>query len=153
MSSQTQSYGSLVEPCKLSLFLSLFLATLPSLFLSLIIFSFLAFLLLLPLASIHLLSCIVSRLIFSGCEIIRTAPKTDPMGDQKAECIELDSSEIPRRDESESSSSSTDEQEKIMMELEELGQEEFRRLLERFGSVQSDGFMSVSFLGLTVLIC
>lgn len=147
--SQTQSHGSILEPCKLSLILSLFLLTLPSLFLSLIIFSILAFFLLLPLAfalfTIYLLSSVLYRLPINSFDEYCT-PKVDPVEDHKPECIELDSSEVPRCDESSlSSTSSTEEQEKIMKELEEMDHEEFCRLLKRFGSVQSDGFMSVSF--------
>lgn len=146
--SQTQSHGSIMEPCKLSFILSLFLLTLPSLFLSLIIFSILAFFLLLPLAfalfTIYLFLSVLSRLPINSFDENCT-PKVDPVDDHKPECIELDSSEVPRFDESSSSTSSTEEQEKIMKELEEMDHEEFCRLLKRFGSVQSDGFMSVSF--------
>lgn len=155
-SPHTQIHGSMLEPCKLSLILSLFLLTLPSLFFSLITFSICAFFLLLPIAfalfTIHLLSSILSCFPINLFHDDFCTPKfvdTTDDDDQKQESIELDGSEVPRLVESTSSSSSSsissiEEQEKIMKELEEMDHQEFCRLLDRFGSVQSDGFMSVS---------
>ncbi|KAF3329733.1 hypothetical protein FCM35_KLT05064 [Carex littledalei] len=94
------------------------------------------------LFTIYLLSSVLSRLPINSFDESCTPKIVDPVEDHKPECIELDSSEVPRFDESSSSTSSTEEQEKIMKELEEMDHEEFCRLLKRFGSVQSDGFMS-----------
>jgi hypothetical protein len=107
-----------------------------------------AFFLLLPLTFalciIYLLSSILSRFpINSFVDDIYT-PKVIPIEDQKQESIDLDSSEVPRLDES-SSTSSTEEQEKIIKELELMDHEELRRFIERFGSVQTDRFMNVRF--------
>jgi hypothetical protein len=156
-SPQTHSHGSIVEPCKLTLIFSLFLLTLPPLFFSLITFSILAFFLLLPaafaLSIIYFLSSILSRFpINSFLDDIYTL-KVVPIEDRKPESIDLDDSEVPRLDESSLSSStfSTEEQEKIMKELEEMDHEQFCPFIQRFGSVQTDGFMNVSFLVLLII--